>query len=378
MRNRKQGITQANTNPHGDGSYIPMLDGWRAVAIALVLLFHGFFNSDLTGFDWIRPLANLSGRTGALGVLVFFAISGYLITTRLLVEARRNGNISLRAFYIKRVFRILPPVVLYLLVLLAFFLCGLISLKSGDWAALAFLSNYIQGSWYTSHFWSLSVEEHFYLFWPLCLIVAGWHRAMWIGITLIILVGVWRPWKLAHLTSGSKARTLQHTDMRLDYIMMGCVVALLIEFYPVFLHWLRLMGSAIGLLFLFAVLLLSTHPFAADLRSLQALILTLIVCASSTTNPPWLRFLLTNPVVLFIGKISYSLYIWQQLFLGPSRYSAIASPLALPVKFAVSAAVAYLSYRFVEKPFIQYGRRLLTKNAPPGQVADEMSNMTAK
>ena len=370
MRNHDPEVTEVGRNPHGDGRYIPMLDGWRAVAISLVLLFHGFLNSNITGLPRLNAIATLSGRTGALGVLVFFAISGYLITTRLLVESRRRGGVSLRAFYIKRAFRILPPLAVYLLTLCGLSLVGALSLEKGDLAAPVFLANYIGGSWYTSHFWSLSVEEHFYLFWPLCVLLAGWRRAMWVGVALIAMVGVWRPWRLAHLTGASKARALQHSDMRLDYIMMGCVVALLIEFYPAISTWLARLGSSVGLALLLGTLVLSTHPFAIDLRSVQAVILTSMICASSIASPRWLRMLLTNEVVLFLGKISYSLYIWQQLFLGPSRHPAVESPLALPLKFAASALAAYLSYRWVERPFIRYGREILNRQTASLEAGD--------
>jgi len=342
------------TDHHGRGEHIPILDGWRAVAIILVLLFHGLMNSDVNGKPIFHALAAVSGRTGALGVLIFFCISGYLITRRLRDESRVHGTFSIRTFYIKRVFRIVPPLALYLLVILALFAAGVISLRAGDWMAPIFLTNYFAGSWYTAHFWSLSVEEHFYLFWPLCVIVAGWHRAMWVGGALILAVAIWRPWELHHVTG--QARALQHTDMRLDYIMMGCVAALAIDFYPVVAQAFRRLGSNLGLLTLFFALIVSTRPSLIDLRSVQAAILTLMICGSSLANSRIPKLLLANPFMLFIGKISYSLYIWQELFLGETNYPFLRTPLALPVKLVVVFAVAVLSYRFVERPFMEYGR----------------------
>jgi peptidoglycan/LPS O-acetylase OafA/YrhL len=355
-------FSERDAKPHRSGGYIPILDGWRAVAIILVLLFHGLMNSDVGGNPILRVVAAVSGRTGALGVLIFFCISGFLITKRLRYESRAQNTFSLRAFYIKRVFRILPPLAFYLLTLLALFAAGLISLRVGDWAAPVFLTNYVSSSWYTSHFWSLSVEEHFYLFWPICVLVAGWRRAMWVGGALIFAVALWRPWELHHVTSQAKA--LQHTDMRLDYIMMGCVTAIAIEFYPIVGQALRKLGSSLGLLSLFLALILSTRPSPVDLRSVQAAILTLMVCGSSLANARIPKLLLGNPVMLFLGRISYSLYIWQQLFLGASNYSFLRTPLALPLKFGLALAAAVLSYRFIERPFIQYGRRLLSKESP--------------
>jgi peptidoglycan/LPS O-acetylase OafA/YrhL len=220
------------TNPHGDGRYIPILDGWRAVAIILVLMFHGLLHVNPNGNGHLQKLIDLSGRTGALGVLVFFCISGYLITQRLVAESRGTGIFSARNFYIKRVFRILPPLALYLLCIGALALLGVIHLVPRDWSAVCFLANYLQGSWHTTHFWSLSVEEHFYLFWPFCILLFGWRRAMWIGVALVVAVAVWRPWELHHHFGAERSAYLQHTDMRLDYIMMGSVLALALQFYP--------------------------------------------------------------------------------------------------------------------------------------------------
>ena len=359
MRDAGQLAANQKHNPHGDGRYIPILDGWRAVAILLVLLFHGMYNSDLIGHPKLIVVGHVAGRTGALGVLVFFCISGYLITQRLLVESRQQGMFSLRAFYIKRVFRILPPLAVYLCIAVALFLGGLITLQSRDWAAPLFLSNYIAGSWYTSHFWSLSVEEHFYLFWPVCVIAVGWRRAMWVGVALILVVAVWRPWELQHVTS--QARSLQHTDMRIDYIMMGAVVALATEFYPWAGVALKRLGNSLGLAILFLLLLASTRPASFDTRSIQAILLTLIVCASAVANAPLPRLLLTNRPILFLGKMSYSLYIWQQLFLGRTGNAFWDSPYTFPVKCTGALPTAYASYRFIEKPSIRYGRTFVTR-----------------
>jgi peptidoglycan/LPS O-acetylase OafA/YrhL len=337
--------------------YIPILDGWRAVAILLVILFHGLYNTDTTASRLLTALANLAGRAGPLGVLIFFTISGYLITKKLLWESQDQGSFSVRAFYIKRAFRILPALAAYLIVLVVLNAAGVIRLSPGDWSAPLFLRNYWSGSWYTGHFWSLSVEEHFYLFWPVCVLVSGWRRAMWIGLFLIVVVGVWRPWELQHVAS--RAHALQHTDMRLDYIMMGCVVALLASFYPVLAQALRLLGSSLGLAVLFLALIVSTRPWHFDVRSLQAAIITLLVCGSATATSRIPRLLLANNLALFIGRISYSLYVWQELFLGPQSRPFLRSPAALCLKFAAIMIVASLSYYLIEKPFIAYGRSLL-------------------
>lgn len=353
-----------------DVGYIPILDGWRAVAILLVLLFHGFNNTDTVGDRYLAPLAQLSGRLGALGVLIFFCISGYLITQKLLSETDTYGSFSVHNFYVKRFFRIIPPLACYLTVIVVLSAFGLIALQKGDWAALFFFTNYVPHSWYTAHFWSLSVEEHFYLFWPFCVLLAGWRRAMWIGVLVIVVVGIWRPYHLSHLaTPTAQAFALGHTDMRMDYIMLGCVTALAIYFSPAAARGLKLLGSPLALVALTAVLFLTTRHLPFDVRSIQAILLTLMVCGSSNANSPLLLRVLANPVMLFIGRISYSLYIWQEIFLGPSVNAMLHSPLALPFKFILSFGVATASYYLVEKRFISFGRRFLKKNPVPAPAA---------
>ncbi len=346
--------------------YVPILDGWRAVAIMIVLAFHGFYNTALPQHSVLHPIADLAGRVGAMGVLIFFGISGYLITMKLLQEARATGAFSMRNFYIKRVFRILPPLAAYLLVLSILYLAGVVPLRINDWSAPFFLANYFQGSWYTSHFWSLSVEEHFYFVWPACILVAGFRKSLWIGIAVAVIVGFWRSWQIGIRTMHGDpvAATLQHTDMRLDYIMMGCIAALALNYYPKLGVAFRYIGSTLGLLVMSIALYMSTLHLPFDVRSLQAVILTLMVCSTTVAKSPLLSLLLANPVLLFIGRISYSVYVWQQLFLGPSKNVMISSPYALPIKYALVLATACASYYGVEKPFIRYGRRLIVKTRP--------------
>lgn len=353
-------------NPHGSGRYLPALDGWRGLAILLVMVFHGLHTTTVVSSSRLFEIAqNVSGHVGAFGVLIFFAISGFLITLRLFQESGGKDRISLRAFFAKRAFRILPAMLVYLVALVLLQAAHAIQLERNDWFATIFLTNYLPGSWYTRHFWSLSVEEHFYLLWPLCILIAGWRRSLWIGIALIGVVGVWRGYKLAHLgLKASDARFdevrglfLSHTDARLDYIMAGCVLALLLVLYPGSARVLVRCGSGLGLLCLLALLGLSAGLRRFDLHTAQAVLIALIVVGTSF-RPSSLGRVLSHPAMLFTGKISYSLYLWQQLFLAPTHRAFLHSPAALPVKFAGAFAVAFLSYRLVERPMIHLGRSL--------------------
>ena len=164
--------------------YIPTLDGWRAVAISLVLLSHSSRSS------------GLAEHLGFLGVALFFGISGYLICTKLLVERERNGSISLKSFYWRRAFRILPASVSYLVVIGNLGVFSLEQVKGRDVASgILFFANYLPNKhWDINHFWSLSMEEHFYMLWPMLLACLGNRSARRVAIGATIATFCWRAW----------------------------------------------------------------------------------------------------------------------------------------------------------------------------------------
>jgi peptidoglycan/LPS O-acetylase OafA/YrhL len=216
--------------------YLPTLDGWRAIAIVAVLLDHTVEYSRLRHYPKLVSFTH----TGPNGVSLFFAISGFLICSRLLEEKRAFGRISLRGFYIRRACRILPPAMFYLLVIGALSLCGLIIVSPGEWwSSTLFFRNYLPGDWisrgwggYTIHYWSLAVEEHFYFLWPAALVFLGKKRARWFALSLAFAVAAWRTWDfhrhwfdrlIPGLLFGSR------TDVRMDALLLGCVAALMLD-----------------------------------------------------------------------------------------------------------------------------------------------------
>jgi peptidoglycan/LPS O-acetylase OafA/YrhL len=178
---------QGKLAPRVSKGYLPSLDGWRAVAITAVILCHAFGQEDTGG-----KVNSLILNLGQQGVSLFFAISGYLITTLLLDEQQRGG-ISLRGFYIRRAFRILPPAYIYLAAVATIGVSGLIHLAPGEIlsAALVYNNYWPSRSWFTQHFWSLSMEEHFYLLWPSLLTLSGLVRAKWLALGVIF--SFWGP-----------------------------------------------------------------------------------------------------------------------------------------------------------------------------------------
>ena len=166
-------------------SRIPSLDGLRAISIRMVLAAH--VAGSIPALE-NRPLLIYTIFNGNRGVSVFFVISGFLITSLLLKEEPLTGKISIRDFYIRRVFRILPPFWAFLVVVGVLWKSGTIETS---WAnlgiAFTFLRDYISGDWWTGHSWSLSVEEQFYLLWPAVLVFIGRRRSLSIASGLIVV-----------------------------------------------------------------------------------------------------------------------------------------------------------------------------------------------
>ncbi|HWD98258.1 MAG TPA: acyltransferase, partial [Bryobacteraceae bacterium] len=163
---------------------IPSLDGLRALSIALVLLAHA---RGTRGFPAWLSSPSIADH-GALGVQIFFVISGFLITSLLLAEKARTGTISLGLFYARRTLRIFPPFYAFLGMIALGRCFGAFQLQWANlFAAAAYAMNYVAGGvWITGHIWSLSVEEQFYLAWPLLLKLAGTKRALRLAAILAL------------------------------------------------------------------------------------------------------------------------------------------------------------------------------------------------
>ncbi|MGC1297760.1 MAG: acyltransferase, partial [Alloacidobacterium sp.] len=181
----------------GKLGYIPTLDGWRAVAILLVMLHHDRLHHFLgTAGIWLQ-------KYGSRGVDLFFALSGLLICTRLLEEEQLTGTIRLKNFYLRRLFRIQPAVLVYLATICLLMLAGALQHAwGGILFGLLLVRNYfplhlVTRDYYTGHIWSLSVEEHFYLFLPFFLRRVRNHRAT-ILLSCVVLLSLWRHFVFTH------------------------------------------------------------------------------------------------------------------------------------------------------------------------------------
>jgi peptidoglycan/LPS O-acetylase OafA/YrhL len=306
---------------------IPTLDGWRGVAILLVLVDHAS-----------RALNLSSVRTGLHGVTFFFVLSGFLITTRLQDENRRSGRIDLLTFYRRRCFRLMPVAWLYLLV--AFFLSpNRTDAVRGTLAAVFFFRNliHIDGLSLTGHFWSLSIEEQFYLAWPLTLVFAGFRRGLWIAIIGAVALTLWR---LSLWLPGMDFPT--RTDFHADALLIGCIAAILLpRLKPHLRQWM------IYPLLLAAMLNIASYSNIIPTK--ESVVLALLLMVTSTFGNPVLEM----APLRFIGAISYSLYVWQQPFMF-IKYNTVAACVAGSI---LPPALAIASFYFLEQPMIAFAKR---------------------
>jgi peptidoglycan/LPS O-acetylase OafA/YrhL len=211
-------------------TYIPTLDGWRAISIGLVILHHSQIQSHI---PILGPLLQSLAHIGEVGVELFFAISGLLICSRLLDEESRAGRISVKGFYVRRVFRILPAAIFYLLVIAFLAALQVIPVSPADWfASLFFFRNYamlfeylkhspLPLHWYTGHFWSLSMEEHFYLVLP-AVLVAFKRTRRWVLAGMAVSVALWRM-VLAHVMHRDYQFNFR-TDTHVDALLIPALI----------------------------------------------------------------------------------------------------------------------------------------------------------
>jgi len=339
---------------------VATLDGWRAVAVLIVVLGHmmpGFYTSEAECYR------DSLSRYGGFGVDVFFGISGLIITKLLLDEYRQYGRISFRGFYVRRAFRILPPCFLFLavVVLTVGFRTPL------EWLASAFFfRNYIPDSMatnFTKHLWSLAVEEHFYLFWPLLLAVIlrriGIEKAPKTIAWIAIGCGLWR---VADAANGISAHWMPQvplhfrTDLRLDALLWGCAAAFFLTDQKTSEKLRR--GFRPWMFAGVVVIALACVGLYSQLTSLWLAILIPLALLGTILHPEWaLSKLLDHPWVRSIGRISYSLYLWQQLFMvaGWEPHSKVQQ---FPWNLLLTVAIATASYRLLEKPCMECGRRI--------------------
>jgi peptidoglycan/LPS O-acetylase OafA/YrhL len=353
--------------------HIPSLDGLRAISFLIVFIAH-------SGLAVFVP--------GGFGVTVFFYLSGFLITTLLRVEQQTTGTVSIRNFYLRRALRILPP--FYLLLTLAVLLTAARILPddlhpSSILAQALHISNY----WFiwegssgapagTVPYWSLAVEEHFYLVFPLLYIALNRFlsnkaqgRAFW---TICAVVCVWRC-VLVFGLGATEDRTYMGSDTRFDSILFGSALAVAMNPMldrPVGRDWLwKWVLLPAGLALLILTFVYRAPWFRETIRyTLQGIALTPLF-VTAIRFPRWMPFRLLNAKpVAFIGVLSYTLYLGHGVAMAGVFFwlpSLGAGPRAA-LSFVIAFVAAFAIHRFVEKPCARIRQRL-ARGASVARVA---------
>ena len=324
---------------------IPSLNGIRGFAASLVFVSHA-------GLGHIIP--------GGFGVTIFFFLSGYLITTLLWTEFEKTGDIHFGSFYLRRVLRIFPPMYLVLILALALMLAhGRAVNAPMVLAQFLHFTNYVSifGDandlvTYTGVFWSLAVEEHFYLVFPLALLMLC--RRMQrerVALLLALACGVVLLWRVALVKFGAPPEyTYQATDTRIDSILYGAILALYGNPLTSRLPKVKAIAAlAVGCTLILVSFAVRDPVFRETLRySVQGIgLLPIFYCA--VRFPRWPLFAwLSTPVARGLGLISYTFYLTHMAFLGITH--GWMSPLAdALIAFALTVAFSSTSYVLMER-----------------------------
>ena len=385
-----------SVKPSHSSGYIPSLDGWRAIAILAVLMDH----------DAAWSLHGHSNEAwheyGGWGVFLFFVISGFLVCGRMLADEKRYGQLRLKSFYIRRICRIQPPAVAYLALISLLVACGV---SHEQWSriggALAGMQNLqfrtadeldpTGSRWLTGHFWTLAIEEQFYILLSLLLVTTRRYRARLIGFLIaLLLVGN----RLAiHFGHTNLMRNPRSTEFMVQYLLIAALMAVLVQrpgvkaFAVKHLQpWKVFAATAVAKVcwFMFAPLHAedATHLYAWILfpGTLYFYAFNFWVLATAYHPESWTtRFLEWRPL-RFIGGISYALYLWHALFfIGRApRVGFQSSWLRIlterPWRYVATFAVAVLSTYTLELFFRRLGHRLAPP-ATPGHVALEIPSL---
>lgn len=334
---------------------IPNLDGLRGISIFLVMFHH---IPKLSTPFWFNLQVN-----GRLGVMLFFVISGFLITRLALNEKRKTGTFSLKDFYVRRSLRIFP---LYYATLA--FVCLLVyafnvypptareAFSERLPSYLFYYSNLtgpIQGPY--SLLWSLAVEEQFYLFFALVfyLLPTVWSAALFFMLTLLrLLMPLWGP----HFGDDRLFLVALYYQ---EAILLGVSLAYLMESRSFYVWFSRCLGNYVSLLVVLALLIVCLIGFSSEkdhwLDTTVNILFLLVVGITAIGTP---LFLLGGAVLSHIGKISYGIYLFHTIvFYGVKKYVSDESWVVFCVGVPLTIALATVSYNYFEMYFLKMKRK---------------------
>jgi peptidoglycan/LPS O-acetylase OafA/YrhL len=367
----------------------PALDGLRAVAVLLVMFFH------------LQLFGSFAG--GSIGVDIFFVLSGFLITTLLIGEYEKTTKINFGAFYARRALRLLPALftVIVVAVLLVTLVQELHPLKYETLTGLPFVVLFL-GNWakvfdfnslgILGHTWSLGIEEQFYLIWPLLFaLLAARRRREHVAIVLTALAVFVMAYRFLLVSLGLNAQSLYfRADAHCDGLLIGCALA----------FWLasgKMATPTIGRISRWAtvpalLIILIISEFVNDGNRgqfrfmLQYGIALSVLCAAAlianqvTSPQPELSSILKAPIVVWIGRRSYGLYLWHFVVyravgsLYHQRHLTNTNLMAEnALKLGICFVAAAISYKVIETPALRLKRRFQPTEAVP--AADAISGV---
>ena len=356
----------------GQFAYKPYLDGLRAVAVWVVLFYH-------LDMSWMPG--------GFLGVDVFFVLSGYLITTLLLLELDDAGRISFTRFYARRARRLLPALFLVVLVVTVFGVIAFPRSVQAEFAKDALATVFYVANWFFihvdrsyfdefadpspfRHMWSLAVEEQFYVFWPIALwlLPASRVRILIVGLVALVSVAL-LAWSF---DAEDPTRAYFGTDTRAHQPLIGSLLALLVRYFgPI-----RLPRGLSEVLFVALagafVLLEDTSPaYYFGLSTLLAVCVAGILAGlESTETPSILRRLLSQPAATYLGRISYGSYLWHwPIIIALHQFAEVSNAARVVLTVGLTFVLSALSFHLLEQPI---------RSGLPGRWGSKATQLTLR
>lgn len=321
------------------------LDNWRFVSVVLVVLNHVV--------NQRNPDATSSTIPAHIGVFIFFFISGFVVSKASLSELASSGRFSIGAFYVRRAFRIVPPLLFYVLVCMVLGKFGLIPFNAVQATlALAYLCNIdmVICEWHVGHTWSLAFEEQFYLLFPLAFLWFETNRRPKVILMALALIAISLPFAFSIGWIGKTGFVVIHALFVMGYLSAKYEQPGMLR--PITASLVFLVGLALTF---FPVGLFDSTLAAKYYKFVYILSVPMMVLASGSPLFP-LRAAYEASATAYIGRISYSIYLWQQLFSGP-----LFNTLPLPVHLlflSLMVAACVVLFEYAEKPITRLGRRL--------------------
>lgn len=364
--------------------YSPELDALRFFAFFGVFVFHAaprtmdFYAA--AGIPvWLSKFLISTFGAGAYGVDLFFALSAYLITSLLLRERSTTGKVDLRSFYVRRILRIWP---LYL----GFVAFAAITARFLPWQnlPLRYIAGYtlLAGNWlyvfyglpasFAVPLWTVSIEEQFYLAWPLALRRASIRAIAFMAIAVLVVANLWR---LALVVLGAPAQAMEYnTFTRLDPIALGVLLALFAGKLPSLSTWQRITlltaGVATWIVTFWSTVVIEMPKLSTWQSAVGHLLTALASAAILFSVMGSQNAFLRNKWLLYLGKISYGLYVLHEF----AHYCAMRLlPASTPIQvieqsvfsLALTILLAVASYRWLESPFLLLKERFAYVQSRP-------------